>query len=131
MLQSGRSVSTGAYRFGFNGMENDNKKGGLGEHIDFGARGLNTWTGKFYGIDPLWAKYPNVSSYASMGNNPILMRDFDGRENTVYVVFLPSSKLSPTEKQAVIAEMQRIYSDVIGLRSSNGSPLIQVTEFNP
>lgn len=58
MLQPGRSASSGTYRFGFNGMENDNKKGGLGEHVDFGARGLNTWTGRFYGIDPLWAWNP-------------------------------------------------------------------------
>jgi hypothetical protein len=50
MLQAGRSRNAGEYRFGFNGMENDNKKGGLGEHVDFGARGLNIWTTKFYGI---------------------------------------------------------------------------------
>ena len=80
MLQAGRSRNAGGYRFGFNGMENDNKKGGLGEHVDFGARGLNTWTTKFYGIDPLWAKYPNMSSYTFTNNSPIAFVDPDGRE---------------------------------------------------
>ncbi len=61
-------------------MENDNRKGGLAEHVDFGARGLNTWTTRFYGIDPLWAKYPNMSSFAFANNSPIAFFDKDGRE---------------------------------------------------
>ncbi len=84
MLQAGRSRNAGGYRFGFNGMENDNKKGGLGEHVDFGARGLNTWTGKFYGIDPLWAKYPSISPYAFVANSPIWFVDRDGRDIVTY-----------------------------------------------
>lgn len=56
------------------------------------------------------------------------MRDFDGRENMVYVLFLPSAKLTATEKQAVIAEMQRIYNDVLGLKNKDGQALIQVKE---
>jgi RHS repeat-associated protein len=37
--------------------------------FDFHARGLDTWTGRFSGLDPV----PNysLSGYASMMNNPI------------------------------------------------------------
>ncbi|MBL7785520.1 MAG: hypothetical protein JNM36_06425, partial [Chitinophagales bacterium] len=84
MLQSARSVSTGAYRFGFNGMEQDNKKGNIGQHIDFGARGLDTHNTKFYGIDPLAAKYPSISPYAFVANSPLQFVDGDGKKIRVF-----------------------------------------------
>jgi hypothetical protein len=60
-------------------MEQDNKKGNIGQHIDFGARGLDTHNTKFYGIDPLAAKYPHLSPYAFVANSPIRFVDTDGK----------------------------------------------------
>jgi RHS repeat-associated protein len=44
---------------------------------DFHARGLDTWTGRFSGLDPV-INY-SLSGYASMMNNPISYIDPDGR----------------------------------------------------
>jgi len=68
------------YRFGFNGQQKDNEVAGIGNHLDFGARGLDTRIGKWWSVDPLASKYPGVSPYAAMNNNPILNKDEDGRE---------------------------------------------------
>ena len=45
--------------------------------FDFHARGLDTWTGRFSGLDPI-INY-SLSGYASMINNPISYIDPDGR----------------------------------------------------
>jgi RHS repeat-associated protein len=65
------------YRYGFNGMEKENAVNEDG--YDFGARLLNTWNGKWLAVDPLFGIYPSLSPYVSMGNNPILIVDVDGR----------------------------------------------------
>jgi RHS repeat-associated protein len=45
--------------------------------FDFHARCLDTWTGRFSGLDPV-VNY-SLSGYASMMNNPLLYIDPDGR----------------------------------------------------
>ncbi len=51
-------------------------------------------------IDPLAAKMPYYSPYSAFGNNPILYVDNDGRENIVYLVYLPSKDSKITKQDA-------------------------------
>ena len=45
------------------------------------------------GTDPMQGKYPGISTYAFCHNNPIMMRDLDGKDD-VYL------KASQYEKEA-------------------------------
>ena len=67
------------YRFGFNGMEKDNEVKGIGNSMDFGARIYDSRLGKWLSTDPLQKKYPSLSPYNFVANNPIMFIDPDGR----------------------------------------------------
>jgi RHS repeat-associated protein len=76
-----RSVSSEAYRFGFNGKEKDPEwTGQQGSHLDFGARIYDSRIGRWTALDPLAAKYPDLSPYAFVANSPIIYIDPDGRD---------------------------------------------------
>jgi RHS repeat-associated protein len=77
---AGRKFSSGAYRFGFNGMEKDDEMKGNGNSYDFGARLYDSRVGRWLAVDPLAAEYPESSPYNGIGNNPILFIDADGRD---------------------------------------------------
>jgi len=74
------------YRFGFNGQEKVNEIAGIGNHIDFGARGLDTRIGRWWSIDPLYQKFPSESPYNFGGNNPIYHIDKLGEEKTSFLI---------------------------------------------
>jgi RHS repeat-associated protein len=71
----------GAYRFGFNGKENDRESVSTGEGIqDYGMRIYNPAIGKFLSVDPITAEYPWYTPYQYAGNKPIQFIDKDGLE---------------------------------------------------
>lgn len=73
-----------AYGFGFNGKELDNETYGEGNAYDFGARIYDPRLGRWLSVDPLFKDYTDLSPYCSMGNNPIVLVDKDGRKIVVY-----------------------------------------------
>lgn len=77
-----RGVSLGlkAYRFSFNGKENDNEVKGDGSQQDYGMRIYDPRLGRFLSVDPITAKYPELSPYQFSTNNPIQNIDVDGLE---------------------------------------------------
>jgi RHS repeat-associated protein len=83
MQMVGRSFDAAgstAYRYGFNGKENDNEVKGEGNQQDYGFRVYDTRLGKFLSIDPLKKEYPWYTPYQFAGNNPIRYIDLDGLE---------------------------------------------------
>src|SRR6218665_1337784 len=77
----GRQFNEKNYRYGFNGMENDNEVNGEGNHLDYGARGRTPRLGGGWGaVEPLASKYPGISPYAFCLNNPIYFVDPDGND---------------------------------------------------
>ncbi|MFN0187706.1 MAG: RHS repeat domain-containing protein [Bacteroidia bacterium] len=68
-----------SYRFGFNGKENDNEVKGSGNSLDFGARIYDSRLGRWLSLDPLQMKYPSLSPYNFVANNPINFIDPDGK----------------------------------------------------
>lgn len=80
MQMVGRNASTGDYRYGFNGMEKDDELKGSGNSVDFGARMYDSRLGRWLSLDPMQAKYPELSPYTGIGNNPIIYIDPDGRD---------------------------------------------------
>ena len=84
MIQPGRSYSAGtAYRYGFNGKENDNEVSGEGNKLDYEARILDSRLGRWMSIDPEAKKFPAESPYIYSSNSPILFYDPDGEEKIV------------------------------------------------
>ena len=71
-----RSYSSSAYRYGFNGKENDDETGTQ----DYGMRIYNLKICKFLSIDPLTNDYPELTPYQFASNTPISSIDLDGAE---------------------------------------------------
>jgi RHS repeat-associated protein len=87
MLMPRRSFSSAsAYKFGFNGKENDNEVKGLGNQIDYGNRICDPRLGRFTSVDPLQANYPELTPYQFASNTPIQGVDLDGREVYHYLL---------------------------------------------
>ena len=72
----GRTYSSGAYRFGFNGKEKD-QSGEFGSQVayDYGARVYSPGVGRFLSVDPLADLAPDWTPYRYGFNNPILYTD--------------------------------------------------------
>ena len=64
------------YRYGFNGKEDDRESG----YQDYGMRQYNTRLCRFFSVDPLTAKYPELTPYQFASNTPIQAIDLDGLE---------------------------------------------------
>ena len=72
----GRTWSNGStYRYGFNGMENDNKVKGEGGQQDYGFRIYDSRLGRFLSVDPLTKSFPWYTPYQFAGNKPIACID--------------------------------------------------------
>lgn len=77
----GRAFSSDAYRYGFNGKENDDEvKGVEGSQQDYGMRVYDPRLGKFLSVDPLSGIYSWLSPYQFAGNMPIYTTDINGLE---------------------------------------------------
>ena len=72
-------VSSTTYRYGFNGKEKDDEIEGSGDEYDFGARMYDSRLGRWLTVDPLFAKYPGISPFVFVANNPVNSIDPDGR----------------------------------------------------
>ena len=73
-----------AYRFGFNGKENDNEVDG---QQDYGMRIYDKRLARFKSIDPLTKKFPMLTPYQFASNTPIMADDLDGAEARIRVIY--------------------------------------------
>ena len=74
----------GRYEFGFNGKLKDNEVAGSGNWQDYGMRVYNPRLARFPSVDPLTAKYPELTPYQFASNTPIQAIDLDGLEQYHY-----------------------------------------------
>jgi RHS repeat-associated protein len=74
------NVCVEAYRYGFNGKENDNEVKGVGDQQDYGKRIYDPRVGRFLSVDPITGKYPELTPYQFASNTPIQAIDLDGME---------------------------------------------------
>lgn len=75
-----RNYASGDYSYGFNGMEKDDEMKGSGNSYTTEFRQLDSRLGIWLSLDPLMAKYPYQSPYATFNNNPIYFKDPSGLE---------------------------------------------------
>ena len=79
MLVPTRNYSSPEYRYGFNGMEKDDKIKGNNNSYDFGARMYDPRVSRWLSGDPVSNEYVSYSSYNFAINNPINAIDPDGK----------------------------------------------------
>ncbi len=65
-----------AYRYGFNGKENDPEDGWQ----DYGMRMYNPKLSRFFSVDPITSEYPELTPYQFASDSPIENIDLDGLE---------------------------------------------------
>ena len=68
-----------AYRYGFNGKENDSETGTQ----DYGMRIYAPKLGRFLSVDPITKEYPWYTPYQFAGNKPIWAIDLDSAEEYI------------------------------------------------
>ncbi len=128
-----RSYWYGAYRYGFNGKEDDGEIMG-GNFYDYGFRIYNPQIGRFLSMDPLTAEYPEWSPYPFAMNRPIDGIDQDGLQWAAVIrvslrwVIEPAAdftiglyRISQTKGLGVIANMNIWVDGVVnGTRTTFG-----------
>ncbi|MBR5695369.1 MAG: hypothetical protein IKX43_03935 [Paludibacteraceae bacterium] len=88
MTEPGRNYSLPGddYRFGYTGHEKENDMAEGVYTTEY--RLLDTRLGRWMSVDPLFAKYPDMSSYVYCGGNPVSSVDPDGED--IYMLFYTS-----------------------------------------
>jgi RHS repeat-associated protein len=82
MPEPGREyLAVTAYRYGFNGKENDNEVKDDANQQDYGMRIYDPRLSKFLSVDPLSGKYAFYTPYQFAGNKPINSIDLEGLED--------------------------------------------------
>ena len=67
------------YHYGFNGQMKDNEWAGIGNYLDFKARGYFPREVRFPVPDPKAASFPYKSPFVAFSGNPIIFTDPSGR----------------------------------------------------
>lgn len=78
----GRTYSSEAYSWGFQGQEKDDEISGMGNSISYTYRIHDPRIGRFFGVDPLTDDYPYFSPYQFSGNRVIDKIELEGLEPT-------------------------------------------------
>jgi RHS repeat-associated protein len=113
-------VSSGEYRFGFNGKENDNEFGAQ----DFGDRIYDGRIAVFLSIDPLSRNFPHFTPYGYAFNRPIDGIDNDGNG------WIPNWMRFWESKEMTAA---RNFADIIGgtvEKQSRHHAIVKITDQN-
>lgn len=68
------------YRYGFQGQEDDPEVKGEGNSTNYKYRMHDPRIGRFFAVDPLCLKYPELTPYQFSSNSPIGMVEIEGLE---------------------------------------------------
>ncbi len=87
------AVANASYNYKYNGKELQEELGLT--MYDYGARNYDPSIGRWMNVDPLAEKYPNISPYVYVANNPINSIDPDGRD----IIFLTRNNDGSVKEQ--------------------------------
>lgn len=125
MLLVGRSFGSEEYRYGFNGKENTDEIYGDDMLVDFGARIYDARLGRWLSMDPYARKYPSFTPYNFTNNSPIVQKDPNGKEITLYYFDKQGKKQSfifnPNEKYTGNVSQIKMFYDSYEYLKSKGA----------
>jgi RHS repeat-associated protein len=98
------------YRYGFNGMEEDNETKGEGNSYTTEFRQYDPRIGRWLSLDP--KTHHEYSPYSAFDNNPVYYVDPDGRD-----IILAGTN---DEKKASLAELQKLTNDKLTYDLNSG-----------
>ena len=101
MVMSGRSYKSNAYRFGFQNQEKETEITGSESHSFFKYRISDNRLGRFFSVDPLYAKYPWNSSYAFSENDVIGAVELEGLEKLALSGSVPPYQYDRADRQGI------------------------------
>jgi len=84
MQMAGRSFASKGYRYSFNGQEVDNEIKGSGNSINYKYRMYDPRIARFFAVDPIARRYPELSVYQHSSLNPIWKVEIEGLEGAEY-----------------------------------------------
>ncbi|MBL7801496.1 MAG: RHS repeat-associated core domain-containing protein [Chitinophagales bacterium] len=116
----GRSYSSTAYKYGFNGKEKDDEVSGTGNQYDYGFRIYNPRIGKFLSVDPLTKAYPWYTPYQFAGNKPIWAIDLDGLEEHIATVLYDDKQQVSKIRVATYLDKETHNPVDVDLKTSTG-----------
>lgn len=90
------------YRYNFQGQETDDEVKGKGNQIDFDARWYDPRLGRWFARDPHEVRYPFVSTYAYVLNDPITNIDPDGRDVIIVLMTNAPGGVQATGHSAIL-----------------------------
>ena len=96
------------YRYSFQGQEKDDEIKGTGNSVNYKYRMHDPRLGRFFAVDPLYAKYPHNSPYAFSENEVIAFVELEGLEKA------PSKSTNYTPKPFYTSESQSDTKDAGG-----------------
>ncbi|MCK6610374.1 MAG: hypothetical protein L6Q78_04970 [Bacteroidia bacterium] len=114
---------TRAYRYGFNGKENDDEVFGDGRFIAYEERIYDPSISRFYSTDPKEFNYPWQSTYCYFRNSPIGIYDYKGAgepfgpENLNICEINPDVALEQDAPSQIIESNSRTYDGTIAHRA--------------
>jgi RHS repeat-associated protein len=127
MVMPERDYNIGGYRYGFNGMENDNEVKGNGNSLNFGARIYDSRLGRWLSVDDKEELYLDKSSYCFAINNPIFYTDDDG--NVIKAFYQKSIDLYNAAIKQIFAGNQVVQNILLMQNGANSIPMITSEDF--
>ncbi len=82
MQMPGRTFNPEKYKFGYQKQLKDDEIYGEGNSYAFEYRMQDPRTGRFWSVDPLFKKYPELTPYQFASNNPVWMIEIEGLEGS-------------------------------------------------
>ena len=98
-------ISSGSHRFGFQGQEKDNEIKGEGNSLNYEFRMHDPRLGRFFAIDPLTEKYPELTPYQFSSNRLVDCIELEGLEaieskyDSPYSQYFIGGSQTKTDKQ--------------------------------
>lgn len=107
MMMPGRT-SGEAYRYGFNGKEQDAEVAGTGNWYDYGFRVHNPRLGRFVSVDPLANSFPYYTPFSYAGNQVAWAMDLEGAEQKV-----STTTTTTTTQKVTTAQDTSLWDDFV------------------
>jgi len=126
MTLPGRTSSSTAYRYSFQGQEKDDELKGEGNSLHYKYRIHDPRVGRFFAVDPLAPQYPHNSSYAFSENRVIDGVELEGREFKVtktdkgFLIELEFRVINESEIVSKVFLDRMIYQITTGIEGLGG-----------